>query len=195
MKLLLTISITMLVSCTSIVPMESAVSSNDIVRDHEGKVFLNGHKFTGTVLEYFTSGAVASRSNYKNGQLDGPEYIYYETGQLKSRRFYRNGEKHGTHRGFFEDGALRFVYRFRNGLSIGNHKVWYEDGQLAQDLNYIDGYPFGSQKVWRRDGKIRSNYVVREDGRRYGLVGIKRCKNIDIEAEKVAPLTAQNYVQ
>jgi len=195
MRILLAISIAMLVSCTSIVPLDRTVSIENIEKESNGTILYNQELFSGKVVEYYSNGEMASSTKYWRGIKDGVEYNFFPDGSLKSRRYYRNGEKHGVHRGYFEDGSLRFVYRFKKGLSVGNHKVWYEDGQLAQDLNYANGYPFGSQKVWRRDGKIRSNYVVREDGRRYGLVGIKRCKNIDIEEEKVAPLTAQNYVQ
>ena len=103
------------------------------------------------------------------------------------------GKKEGTHKGFFPDSQPRFEYKFEAGENIGTHYDWYEGGQLAKLTNYKDGKPFGVQKMWRSDGKIRSNYVIREDGRRYGLVGIKRCKNINTEAQAIQPLTAAVY--
>ena len=39
------------------------------------------------------------------------------------------------------------------------------------------------------DGKYRSNYVITENGRKYGLVGLKRCKKIDGETENIDPYT------
>ena len=50
---------------------------------------------------------------------------------------------------------------------------------LMQDRNYVNGKAMGAQKVWRKDGKIRANFVIRENGKKYGLMGMKRCTKID----------------
>ena len=42
--------------------------------------------------------------------------------------------------------------------------------------------------MWRPDGKYRANYVVRENGRSYGLTGLKRCKKIDGKNEVIDPV-------
>ena len=72
-------------------------------------------------------------------------------------------------------------------MSQGTHKTWYRDGSLSSELNFKDGHEFGAQKVWRQDGKLKSNYVVRENGRRYGNLGLKRCKKLDGEDETIDP--------
>ena len=78
-------------------------------------------------------------------------------------------------------------YHFKNGMNVGNHKEWYQDGSPLQDRNYANGQPMGSQKVWRRDGKIRANFVIRENGKKYGLMGMKRCTKIDTKKQTLEP--------
>ena len=70
---------------------------------------------------------------------------------------------------------------------MGKHIQWYDSGQIYSEINYLNGKPFGSTKVWRKDGKLRSNFVIRENGRRYGLAGIKRCTKIDTEKQIIEP--------
>ena len=83
--------------------------------------------------------------------------------------------------------AKKFEYFFIKGLSEETHYQWYENGQLYSEINYLNGKPFGSTKIWRKDGKLRSNFVIRENGRRYGLAGIKRCTKINIKEEIIDP--------
>ena len=56
---------------------------------------------------------------------------------------------------------------------------YYRDLTKDRDIKESDGFsftivlkPFGSTKVWRKDGKLRSNFVIRENGRRYGLAAV-----------------------
>lgn len=164
-----------------------------LTRDRVGKLRYEGNLFSGYLVDYYSGGALKSKSAYSDGLQESVSYGYYPSGEIMYLRPYIEGEKQGIHIGYYPDGRKKFVYRFEAGLSIGNHREWYADGQLTRDLNYVNGQPFGPQKMWRSDGKIRSNYVIREDGRRYGLVGIKRCKNIDTEKERITRLTSAIY--
>lgn len=184
-----------LISHLVIAPVEYAVLESDLTMNNHGEMIHIGRKFTGQSVSFHDNATVASRTTYSRGQLDGVSYLYYENGNLKERRYYRKGEKHGVHQGFFKNGQRSFIYRFCNGVSVGNHKAWYESGLLSHEFNFVNGQPRGVQRVWRPDGKLRSNYVIREDGRRYGLVGIKRCKNIDANAEKITPITQITYAK
>lgn len=183
-----------LIGCGPSVP-DVEIRKNDpsLSTDREGKLHYKENLFSGYLVDYYPSGALKSRSPYADGLLELISYGYYPLGETMHIRPYVKGEKHGIHKGYYPDGSKKFTYHFEDGLSIGNHREWYADGQLAKDMNYVNGQPFGSQKMWRSDGKIRSNYVIREDGRRYGLVGIKRCKNIDTEKERITRLTSAIY--
>ncbi|MEQ8471911.1 MAG: hypothetical protein RIC35_12040 [Marinoscillum sp.] len=182
----------LLIGCSGIPDFE--VSSDDPYLSHnEGLLLHKEEPFSGYVVDHYYGGAVKSVTPYRNGLEEFVKVGYYPKGELMYERPYKNGEKNGVHKGYFADGSNRFIYYFENGLSVGTHQEWYASGQQAKLMNFKDGRPFGSQKVWRSDGKIRSNYVIREDGRRYGLVGMKRCKNLDIKEEEIKPLTAAIY--
>jgi len=186
--------ILVLAGCGPLIPdIEVVENSKALSRDSEGRLHHEAGLFSGYLVEYYPGGTLKTKSAYSDGLLESVSYGYYSTGEVMYVRPYVKGEKHGRHTGYYRDGSLKFLYHFAEGRSVGNHREWYHGGLLAQDLNYLDGQPFGPQKMWRPDGKIRSNYVIREDGRRYGLVGIKRCKNIDTEKEQITRLTSAIY--
>jgi antitoxin component YwqK of YwqJK toxin-antitoxin module len=60
----------------------------------------------------------------------------------------------------------------------GELKEWTESGQLFHLAHYKNGQEDGVQKMWHANGKIRSNFVLIQ-GRRYGLLGTKNCRNFN----------------
>lgn len=159
----------------------------------DGILYYKQEPFSGILSDYYESGNLRSTCQFLEGKQHGLFEGYYPSGTNEFVRYYKKGEKHSVHRGWYANGQLKFIYSFDNGLSEGNHKVWYADGGKFQDFNFQNGRALGSQKVWRTDGKIRANYVVRENGRKYGLSGIKRCKNVDTQTEQIKELTAEVY--
>lgn len=164
-----------------------AASNPKITKKQNGDIFKDGQPFSGYLIERYPSDSIALKVGYYNGKQNGVMTSYYENGEIRYVRPYFNGEKHGAHIGFHRNGVKAFEYYFVNGFSEGNHKEWFSDGELAADMNYVNGKEFGRQQVWRPDGKVRSNYIVRENGRRYGLMGIKRCTKLDGVTQTVDP--------
>ena len=154
---------------------------------HDGILYLDSTKFSGYLLSYYQDSTVKTNKSYYNGKLEGDFISYHPGGQVYAIRPYHLGEKHGEHLGYYSEGQLKFRYFFVDGFGQGTHKEWYQNGDLRSEMNYKDGKEFGSQKVWRPDGKMRSNYVVRENGRQYGMLGLKRCAKIDSETGDVDP--------
>lgn len=170
------------------IPEVLVVSSNgNISKRRNGDVYYNGIPYSGYLIEYYLNDTLALKNGYFNGKLNGMSTAYYENGSTRYLRPYQDGEKHGTHIGFHKNGTKAFEYLFVKGFSEGNHKEWFNNGQLAADMNYVQGKELGTQRTWRPDGKLRSNYVVRENGRRYGLQGIKRCTKLDGVTKSVDP--------
>ena len=168
---------------------EVFVSSSNakISKKQNGDIFLDGEPFSGYLIEKYPNDTVALQTGYYNGKQNGVMKAFYNNGKVRYVRPYFNGEKHGTHVGYHRNGAKAFEYYFVNGFSEGNHKEWFNNGELAADMNYVNGKELGRQQVWRPDGKVRSNYIVRENGRRYGLMGIKRCTKLDGVTQTVDP--------
>lgn len=171
--------------------IEMAFNDPYISKDSLGRYLFKGKIFSGYLTSCFKNGQLTKRHGYHEGIQAGMSIGYYPNGNIEYKRPYVQGEKHGEHLGWYNNGQLKFHYFFEDGLSIGNHKDWYEDGKPFKDSNYKAGHPFGSQKMWRTDGKIRANFVIREDGRKYGLTGLKRCTKIDSETKNIDPFLVQ----
>jgi len=154
-----------------------------------GIVTYDSGPFSGSIMEYHSNGQIKSKKQYWEGKRQGESSGYYEDGTVAHLRAYKKGEKHGTHIGWYPDGKMKFKYIFDDGLSTGTHFEWYADGHPFKQMNYEDGLELGSQKVWSMGRKMRANYVVRENGRKYGLVGLKRCTNINTKAETFDRIT------
>lgn len=169
---------------------ELRINTNDpdLIIEKSGQVYYRNQPFAGYLEEHWPNGNTKSIKAYFNGYLDGDYRTCYPNGQKSEVRSYRQGRKDGRHLGYFPDGQQKFEYCFRDGKAVGTHKHWYSDGSQFKIENYDDsGHPFGLQQVWRPDGKLRSNFVVKEDGRSYGLVGLKRCTKIDSETKNMDP--------
>lgn len=171
---------------------EFKVMSNDehLSRTREGLVLYKDSVFSGLIQDYYPNDQLKTQKGYFLGKQADVYLGFYANGDTAFIRPYLKGKKHGVHRGWYANGQLKFQYNFMNGLSEGNHLDWYADGSLFKDSNYENGQAFGTQKAWRIDGKLRANYVIREDGRKYGLLGLKRCANIDTEKEKFNRITS-----
>ena len=155
--------------------------------DSKGRLIFEGEMFSGYIIKKNLNGYIIEKKGYLNGYLEGKSVGYFDNGKLKFNRYYDSGKKVGTHKGWYINGQKKFEYFFNKGLSEETHYQWYENGQLYSEINYLNGKPFGATKIWRKDGKLRSNFVIRENGRRYGLAGIKRCAKINIKEEIIDP--------
>ena len=161
-----------------------ALTDDNITKTSSGLILFNNVPFSGNLQEYYSEGQLKRSTQYYLGKKEGLDIGHYFNGNKAYIRPYKNGDKDGEHQGWYENGQISFHFKFKNGLSTGNHKMWYADGVLYKDLNYENGQALGTQKIWRPDGKFRSNYIIKENGRKYGLVGLKRCANIDTKKEK-----------
>ena len=187
------VSLFLMASCTSTCDVVQEVllthekSSQFIIGD-KGELLFNNVPFSGRVIEKYDSNKIRSTTEYCNGVKHGLEQAWFSNGKIESIRSYHNGQKVGTHEGWFANGQMMFQYYFENGISTGEHKEWYSNGQLNTKRNYKNGHEFGKQVIYWKSGVLRANYVVREDGRKYGLTGIKRCTNLDTEKEVMTDL-------
>ena len=101
----------------------------------------------------------------------------YPNGQLMEYREFRNNMKNGKQIAYWDNGNKRFEYIAKNDVSEGELKEWDFNGKLFHLAHYKNGQEEGVQKLWYENGKIRANYIILQ-GRRYGLLGTKNCKNV-----------------
>jgi len=143
-----------------------------------GVTRVNGRVFSGVLFALYpsTSDTLCFMS-YKDGTPDGVAKQFYSNCQLKELRYFSKGEKKDSCCAWWENGKRRLLSYFENDEYEGIYKEWMKDGRLVKEMHYQAGHEEGSQKSWYDNGKIKSNYIIRE-GRRYGLLGTKNCKNV-----------------
>lgn len=102
---------------------------------------------------------------------------YYPNKQLMEIREFRNNMKNGKQIAYWDNGNMRFEFTAIDDAYEGELKEWDYNGHLFHLGHYKKGQEEGVQKLWYDNGKIRANYVIL-NGRRYGLLGTKNCKNV-----------------
>lgn len=149
-----------------------------------GLVYSNGllyhHKkpYNGWLFENFENGNRAKQIPYYNGKMEGTMKSWYPNKMPEQERFFVAGEKQGVHRGWWPNGSPKFEYNFVDDEHNGVAKEWFDNKHLYRAFHYVMGHETGRQQMWWYDGSVRANYVIK-DGRQYGLIGRKLCKNVD----------------
>lgn len=141
-------------------------------------LLLKGQKYTGFVYDVSKDGKdTLLMEGYYEGLQSGLCQKWYAHNQLMETRHYRAGKKDGLQIGYWENGKKRFEFMAQNGEYEGEFREWSFNGHLYHLATYLHGHEEGTQKMWYDNGKIRANYVIIQ-GKRYGLLGTKNCKNV-----------------
>lgn len=141
-------------------------------------LFLNNEKYSGFVFELNPSSKdTILLESYFEGLQSGISKKWYDTKKLMEQRNYRNGKKNGKQIAFWENGHKKFEFTAKDDAYEGEMQEWNNEGKLIHLANYKSGQENGTQKLWYDNGKIRANYVI-IDGKRYGLLGTKNCRNV-----------------
>lgn len=189
-KHLLSILILLAFSCTDdkktatmnanvqIVPPLYLLKSSHTISINNDTVFLKGKKFNGFLYQLSPNGNdTIALEGYVNGLLSGDLKKWFANKQLMEERYYRQGRKNGKQIAFWPNGNKRFEFAAKDDGCEGELREWSENGQLFHLANFVNGQEEGAQKMWYDNGKIRANYVIIQ-GKRYGLLGTKNCKNV-----------------
>lgn len=175
------ISVVTALSCNNHKPDENVIYlsvASPEIKIRQDVVYRNGFPFTGTLYELRPeTGDTLFRAGYRDGVLHGRLQKWYASGQRMEERFYSAGQKHGKQSAWWENGNPKFRFTARADAYEGELKEWTFDGKLIHLANFKAGQEEGVQKLWYDNGKIRANYVM-TNGRRYGLLGTKNCKNV-----------------
>ena len=161
-----------------LIPKIYTLKSSAAVNLKNDIVFLHDKKYSGFLYELaLNTKDTISIEGYHQGLLQGISKKWYPNKQLLEARFYNQGEKHGKQISYWEDGKTRFEFTAENDLYEGELKEYNAEGKLFHLATYKNGQEEGTQKMWYDNGKTRANYVI-INGKRYGLLGTKNCKNV-----------------
>ncbi|MEZ4902552.1 MAG: toxin-antitoxin system YwqK family antitoxin [Spirosomataceae bacterium] len=162
---------------TPLTPAMYVAKNSKEVEWIQDTLYVNHQKYSGFVYEFAENQKdTLLIEGFVGGLLNGVAKKYYPNGQLMEYRHYKAGEKHGKQVAFWENGKKRFEFVAVNGVYEGQFKEYSVEGKLFHLATYKNGQE-GPQKMWYDNGKIRANYVIR-NGKRYGLLGTKNCKNV-----------------
>jgi antitoxin component YwqK of YwqJK toxin-antitoxin module len=141
-------------------------------------VTFKGENFTGCMyaLDSLTKDTLYI-AEYSDGLLHGRSKKWYAGKQLMEERFFSRGRKNGKQTSYWQNGNKRFEFVAKDDAYEGELKEWSIDGNLIHLANFKKGQEEGTQKLWYDNGKIRANYVMLQ-GKRYGLLGTKNCRNV-----------------
>jgi antitoxin component YwqK of YwqJK toxin-antitoxin module len=159
------------------IPLTYKLINDPFFSTKQDTILYNKTKFSGYVYQVGEKQDTLLISSYYNGLKEGFSRKWYPSGQLAEQRYYIKDKKEKTHRAWWENGQILYQFTISNDQYEGEYKEWNSRGQLIQFFNYKNGQESGTQKLWYDDGKVRANYVI-TNGRRYGLLGTKNCKNV-----------------
>ena len=142
-----------------------------------GTLYYQGRAFSGWLYENFANGNRAKEIPYYDGKMQGIMKTFYPDRAVEQERLFVTGQKQGIHRGWWPNGAPKFEYHFMNDEHNGEAKEWLINRRLFRIFRYNMGHEEGLQQMWWDNGTVRANYVVK-NGREFGLIGRKLCKNV-----------------
>jgi len=141
-------------------------------------VWQNNKKYSGYLYEMYPNTLdTFSIQSYYDGLQNGIEKKWFPDNQLMEQRSFTMGKKNGTQIAFWENGNKKFEFVAKDDAYEGEMKEWNIEGKLIHLATYKEGQENGTQKLWYNNGKIRANYMI-INGKRYGLLGTKNCKNV-----------------
>lgn len=160
------------------IPKIYTPKSSSNISSKNDTIFFNKEKYSGYLYELnpVNTDTILIEA-YFDGLQNGISKKWYNTKKMMERRYYRNGKKNGKQIAFWENGFKKFEFTAKDDAYEGEMKEWNIDGKLIHLANYQNGQENGTQKLWYDNGKIRANYVI-IDGKRYGLLGTKNCRNV-----------------
>lgn len=159
------------------VPLLYKDASNYSFEMHQDTLYYNNKKFSGIQYSLYIPNDTAFVKPFLNGLEEGITKKWHFNKQLAEERLYIDGKKEGIHKGWWENGNRKFEFAVSNDEYTNEFKEWNTDGLLLKHFHYKNGQENGSQKLFYENGKIKANYMI-IDGKRYGLLGTKNCKNV-----------------
>lgn len=94
---------------------------------------------TGTIIEYYPSGAKKSKTSFLTGQRHGMRTTWYEDGQVELTCNYDYGRKEGPRKWYREDGVLFQEVNYFLGSKHGFYTEWWTANRVKHQVQYEMG--------------------------------------------------------
>jgi len=120
------------------------ISSEGVLRDG---------KPDGYWKTYHPNGALKSKGNRVNFELQGTWIFANDAGIITNEIEYKQGLKHGSYK-TYEEGLLIRNEHYENDVKQGWSYTYYPEGPVKSETRFEDGYAQGNSKVFALDGRI-----------------------------------------
>ncbi len=156
------------VSTTSVAPLAKptpVLAPDELLRDalelRDGRLHRidTGERFTGTLVERYSSTAIRARIQIRDGLAHGLSLGWYDTGEPEVHESFVNGRSHGVRTRWYKNGNRRSEAEIQDGRLQGVYREWHENGQLAVEMTLVADRPVGVVRRWNPDGQSRPDYV------------------------------------
>ena len=163
---------------------QSIVRKSEITMSKQGERIYQNEPFTGKMVSYYDSGAVASEDEFFMGRRQGYAKKWFTTGVLAYESQYLSGARDGFTRTWWVNGNPRSDFFYIMGKTQGIGWRWYRSGAKFKKFNNHQGQAVGIQQAWRENGKLFSNFEYK-NGRIYGLRKANNCVGLEDEVISV----------
>ena len=160
------------------------VYENAISLNKQGVRIYQNAPFTGKVVSYHSTGALATEDEFVAGRRAGVARKWFSNGTLGYEAYYASGAREGSVKTWRVNGNLRSAFGYEAGKVEGEGWRWYRSGAKFKKFNYHAGQPTGLQQAWRQNGTLYSNFEYK-NGRIYGLRKANNCVGLEDEVISV----------
>lgn len=150
------------------VPLATApVASVELLRNDlmliDGRLCRVGtsNVFTGLMVERHPDGTLRSRTEVKNGMLNGLSEGWYTNGVLQVTEHFTNGVSHGLRVKWHPGGSKASEAQIADGKLHGRFVSWHENGTRAAEVEFKNGQPDGISSAYFPSGALKTQVTMR----------------------------------
>lgn len=112
---------------------------------------------------YFENGTVASREDFKDGQLHGKRIVYYPEGRVYEETHFENGLKNGKWTMYYENKQIKATCNFVDGNEDGRITYYYSDGKKESVGFYKNAVKNGMWRYYDHRGSVSKEVFYKND--------------------------------
>ena len=149
-------------------PGKAAVTEEVLLRDivkTNGVICKVGstNPLTGTLVSYYPSGELQSKTEVRAGRLNGISTGWYTNGVIQVEERFVDGISDGVRRRWYDTGTSMLTGEIKSGRYEGRVERWHTNGVLSEIIEMKHGKADGESWSFYPSG-FRKSYAVLKDG-------------------------------
>lgn len=116
--------------------------------------------------KYYRNNRLKEIFRFKNGYLDGKQYLYFGNGDLQHEISYEKGKKHGEWIMYYSGGGRRELEVYEDDL-LTKRNDYYTNGNIRSERNFKNGEKYGFWRTYTEGGVLEAEQIF-VDGKQTG---------------------------